>query len=296
MPDHQLLRIFLPADGLRHGFRPDFPPTELDRLRVRARNAMLLLDLHNCDAGYSPTRWQHGVLPEPFRDKVQVIFDGVDTSIWRPLADAPCRLGNREIPRDSAHRHLRVAWHGVNAWVRHLMRVAKKLCDRRRDVIFLIAGEDRICYGGDAKVTGGKSFKQWVLAQDNYDLSRFVFLGLVPPPVLAQLFNITDLHIYLTVPFVLSWSLFDALACGTTVLASDTAPVREIIEDGKNGLLVDFFDVNKIAEKANQVLDAPGDFKHLVLPAPNSSAALTASMFACPRCKNCTKQSCAHPQ
>ena len=59
-------------------FRPDFPPTELDRLRVRARNAMLLLDLHNCDAGYSPTRWQHGVLPEPFRDKVQVIFDGVD--------------------------------------------------------------------------------------------------------------------------------------------------------------------------------------------------------------------------
>ena len=158
------------------------------------------------------------------------------------------------------------------------MRVAKKLCDRRRDVIFLIAGEDRICYGGDAKVTGGKSFKQWVLAQDNYDLSRFVFLGLVPPPVLAQLFNITDLHIYLTVPFVLSWSLFDALACGTTVLASDTAPVREIIEDGKNGLLVDFFDVNKIAEKANQVLMRPATSNTSVLPAPNSSAPLQ------PRC------------
>jgi glycosyltransferase involved in cell wall biosynthesis len=102
-----------------------------------------------------------------------------------------------------------------------------------------------------------------VLARDDYDLSRFMFLGLVPPPVLARLFAMTDLHVYLTVPFVLSWSLMNALACGATVLASDTAPVREMIEHGENGLLVDFFDVEGLAETANRVLDAPAEFKHL---------------------------------
>jgi glycosyltransferase involved in cell wall biosynthesis len=143
------------------------------------------------------------------------------------------------------------------------MKMAKKLCDRRKDVLFLIAGEDRVCYGGDEKVTGQKSFKEWVLAQDNYDLSRFLFLGLVPPPVLAQLFALSDLHVYLTVPFVLSWSLMDALACGATVLASNTAPVREMIEPGQNGLLADFFDVDGLASTADRVLNAPQEYKHL---------------------------------
>src|SRR5207253_7382318 len=101
------------------------------------------------------------------------------------------------------------------------------------------------------------------LAQDDYDLSRFVFLGLVPPPMLAQLFALSDLHLYWTVPFVLSWSLLDALACGATVLASDTPPVREVIEPGRNGLLCDFFAVDAWVETASRVLDAPEEFRYL---------------------------------
>lgn len=143
------------------------------------------------------------------------------------------------------------------------MKVAKKICDRRKDVLFIVAGQDRVCYGGDEQVTGTKSFKDWVLSQDNYDLSRFWFTGLIPIPTLAHLFNVTDLHIYLTVPFVLSWSLMDALACGATVLASDTAPVKEMIEHGKNGLLADFFEVDGFVDQACKVLDAPGDYRHL---------------------------------
>ena len=85
----------------------------------------------------------------------------------------------------------------------------------------------------------------------------------VPIGTLVQLFALSDLHIYLTVPFVLSWSLLNALACGVTVLASDTPPVREVVEDAKTGLLVDFFDTDAIAEQACRVLDAPGDFRHL---------------------------------
>jgi glycosyltransferase involved in cell wall biosynthesis len=254
---------FYRPTGSDMDYRPDFPCTELDRLRARARNAMLLLDLENCDRGYSPTHWQRSRLPRPFHDKVGVIFDGVDTEVWRPEPDAPRRLGDLSLPTST--RVVTYATRGME-YMRGFdvfMKMAKKLSDRRSDVIFLIAGQDRVCYGGDDKVTGGKSFKEWVLSRDDYDLSRFVFLGLLPPAQLARLFALSDLHVYLTVPFVLSWSLLNALACGTTVLASDTAPVREVIEPGRNGLLVDFFDTDAMAEVANRVLDAPDKYRHL---------------------------------
>jgi glycosyltransferase involved in cell wall biosynthesis len=143
------------------------------------------------------------------------------------------------------------------------MQTAKRIAEQRDDVLFVVVGEDRICYGGDREFTGAKSFKQWVLERDDYDLSRFLFTGLMPTAQLAELLAFTDLHIYLTVPFVLSWSLMDALACGATVLASDTAPVREMIRDGENGLLVNFFDIEGLASRALEVLADPGAFRPL---------------------------------
>ena len=143
------------------------------------------------------------------------------------------------------------------------MKIARVLWLCCRDVVFVVVGEDRVCYGGDQEVTGGKTFKEWVLAREEYDLLCFRFTGLMPTPDLAELLAISDLHLYLTVPFVLSWSLMNALACGTTVLASNTAPVREMIRDGQNGLLAEFFDVEGFAERASRVLDAPHDFQHL---------------------------------
>jgi glycosyltransferase involved in cell wall biosynthesis len=271
-------------------FRPDFPSQEMDKIRARARNAMLLLDLENCDRGYSPTRWQRDRLPKEFHEKVRVIFDGVDTSVWNPGdgGDKPHRSSGDETALNDerrglsppAERPLRKI--GSRAYAEDVkivtyatrgmesmrgfdifMKLAKRLCDQRNDVIFLIAGQDRVCYGGDDKVTGKASFKEWVLAQDKYDLARFEFLGLLPPPELAQLFRITDLHVYLTVPFVLSWSLMNALACGSIILASNTAPVQEVIRHEQNGLLCDFFDIDGMVKIANQVLDAPQEYKHL---------------------------------
>ncbi len=221
------------------------------------------MDLENCDAGYSPTRWQRSVLPRIFQDKVRTIFDGVDTSIWRPLTGVPRRVAGRAIPDDM--RIVTYVSRGLES-IRGFdifMQTAKLLCQQRRDVLFVVVGDDRVCYGGDEEFTGKKSFKEWVLERDDFDLSRFVFTGLLPMGTLAQLFAISDLHIYLTVPFVLSWSLMNALACGTTVLASRTAPVREMIEHDKNGLLVDFFDVEGLAQLAGKVLDAPQDYRHL---------------------------------
>ncbi len=244
-------------------FRPDFPSPEINKLRARARNAMLLLDLENCDAGYSPTRWQRERLPRMFHDKVDVIFDGIDTNLWRPRPEVPRRIGDRLVP--PGLKIVTYVARGMESMRGFdiFMKAANLLCRWRRDVIFVVVGQDRVCYGGDREVTGDKTFKEWVLAQDRYDLSRFVFTGLMPMAALAELFSITDLHIYLTVPFVLSWSLMDALACGATVLASDTAPVREMIEPGKNGLLADFFDAHGLAEKASHILDAPHDYKPL---------------------------------
>jgi len=249
--------------GADMDFRPDFPYPAINRLRARARNAGLLLDLESCDAGYSPTRWQRGLFPAVFQSKIRTIFDGLDTALWRPQSGVPRRVGDRAIPDDV--RVVTYVSRGMES-IRGFdifMQAAKLLCQRRRDVLFFVVGDDRVCYGGDEEFTGQKSFKEWVLARDSYDLSRFVFTGPVSVGTLAQLFALSDLHIYLTVPFVLSWSLLNALACGVTVLASDTAPVREVVEHGKTGLLTDFFDVEGLANLAGQVLDAPGDYKHL---------------------------------
>lgn len=249
-------------------FRPDFPSTELSRLRSRARNAMLLLDLNNCDAGYSPTRWQRDRLPALYHDKVRAIFDGIDMSLWKPNPSAsepgaPRRLGNLTFPAGT--KVVSYATRGMESMRGFdlFMKVANRIARQRPDVQFVVAGQDRVCYGGDAAVTGGKTFKEWVLSQDTYDLSRFHFVGLLPPAQLAHLFNMTDLHLYWTVPFVLSWSLMNALACGATVLASGTAPVREIIQHGRNGLLAEFFDVEGFASQALGVLEDPAAFRHL---------------------------------
>lgn len=249
--------------GADMDFRPDYPYPMINALRARARNATVLLDLENCDAGYSPTRWQRNLFPPIFRDKIRTIFDGIDTTIWMPRAGVPRRIGDRVIgPGTRIVTYVSRGMESIRGFD-IFMKVAKQIYQKRSDVLFLVVGEDRVCYGGDLDFTGGKTFKQWVLERDDYDLSRILFTGPLPIGVLAQLFALSDLHIYLTVPFVLSWSLLNALACGTTILASNTAPVREVIEHGKNGLLADFFDIDALTAQALRVLDAPQDFKHL---------------------------------
>src|SRR5262245_3612743 len=140
-------------------FRPDFPATELSLLRARARNAMLLLDLENCDRGYCPTNWQRGRLPAAYRDKVSVIFDGIDTTLWRPRPDAARHIGPISIPEGV--KIVTYATRGMESMRGFdiFMRFAKLLGDQRSDVQFVIAGQDRVCYGGDQAVTGKKSFK-----------------------------------------------------------------------------------------------------------------------------------------
>lgn len=242
-------------------FRPDFPIPELHLLRVRARNAMLLLDLQTCAAGYAPTEWQRSRFPAEYLPKLECIFDGIDREFWHRRENLPRVVGGREIPPGT--RIVTYVSRGFESMRGFdiFMKVAARICEARSDVVFAVVGSDRICYGGDESYIREKTFREHVLKNGHYDLSRFIFTGKVPPAELRDLFAISDLHIYLTVPFVLSWSLMNALACGCTVLGSDTPPVREMIRHEENGLLAGFFDIDALTREALRVLEDPPAFR-----------------------------------
>lgn len=244
-------------------FRPDFPCEELARLRARTRNAAMLLDLENCDAGYSPTVWQRERFPRVFHHKLSAIFDGVDTTVWHRKPTPARTVAGQTLPEDM--KIVTYVARGFEAMRGFdiFMQTARRLCEIRTDMLFVVVGEDRCCYGNDQRITGDPSFKNWVLAQDDYDLSRFLFTGRVPPHELANLLSLSDLHIYLTVPFVLSWSLMNAFACGATVLGSKTGPVEEMIVHEQNGLLADFFDLDEWVAAADRVLSDPAAYRPL---------------------------------
>jgi glycosyltransferase involved in cell wall biosynthesis len=246
---------------------------EVKYLRSRCRNAMILLDLQNCDAAYTPTQFQRSRFPDEYQPKLQTIFDGVDRGTYHgyeeSLRPAPGARGTRTIAGREVGPDTRVVTYVSRGFESMrgfdvFMKAAKKIYQQYPDVLFVIVGTDRIAYGGDESyIAPYKSFKDWTLAQDEYDMDKFVFAGRMPPTELGKLLASSDLHMYLTVPFVLSWSMMDALSCGAVVLGSATAPVKEMIRDGENGLLADFFDTDEMAAKAVQVLRDPAAFRPL---------------------------------
>ena len=255
-------------------FRRDlgWPIEEEKFLRSHCRNAMILLDLNNCQVGYTPTHFQRSVFPAEYLPKLRVIFDGVDRTLYHGHGEAlrpPMHeRGVRRIAGVSIPGTTRVVTYVSRGFESMrgfdvFMRAAKLVADRLPDVVFFVVGSDRVEYGGDLAYTGGKTFKEWVLSRENYDLSKFIFPGRLEPQQLARLLAVTDLHVYLTVPFVLSWSMLDAMSCGAVVLGSATAPVTEMIRDGENGLLTDFFDVEGLADKAVRALEDPAAHRPL---------------------------------
>jgi glycosyltransferase involved in cell wall biosynthesis len=242
-------------------------------LRARARNAMILLDLQNCDSAYAPTQFQKSRFPAEYQSKVEAIFDGVDRAVYHghgdslrpPMAERkPRTIGGISIPAGCrvvtyVSRGFE-SMRGFDIFIQSANRIAREFAD----VIFLVVGSDRIAYGGDsAYISPAKTFKEWTLGRYPVDPDRIKFLGQVPPVELSNMLAATDLHIYLTVPFVLSWSMLNAMSCGAVVLGSATTPVMEMIRDHENGLLCDFFDVDAFTQKAIAVLKDPDAHRHL---------------------------------
>ena len=249
-------------------FRHDlaWPVEPVKFLRSRCRNAMILLDLDNCQLGYCPTPFQRSRFPAEYAGKLRVLFDGIDTDVWHPRARSAFATGVRPA-RTLAGVALPAGAKVVTYCSRGFesmrgfdlfMRAVRRITTARDDVHVLIFGTDRIAYGGDEEHTGGKTFKQWTLELDDvrgYDSSRVHFVDRRPPGDLAEAFAASDAHLYLTVPFVLSWSLINAMACGAPVVCGDTAPVRDAVTHEETGLLADFFDPEVLAESTLRVLD-----------------------------------------
>jgi glycosyltransferase involved in cell wall biosynthesis len=243
-------------------YRIDLPPAEPAPFFPRCINAPTLAVLVDCDAGYSATEWQKSSFPARFHRKIEVHFDGIETEVYRP-GPAPRQVGERSIPEGA--RVVTFVSRGLES-IRGFdlfMKVADRIARARPDVLFVVVGGEEIHYGWDKLHTGAPSFKQWVLARGDYDLSRFVFPGRVLPAQLADILRISDLHIYLTAPFVLSWSLLNAMATGCVVLGSDVPPVREVLRPGENGLVEPLFDVERLTETAMAVLDDPAEYAPL---------------------------------
>ena len=246
------------------GRRKEFPPPEELRLAGATYHTLTYLHLHAVDVAYTPTKYQLSLAPPEMRHKIRVIPDGVDTEVFRrrqvrrPTAFRGHTIGPNTRVVTYVSRGLESA-RGFDIF----MKVAKRIYQEIDDVVFLIAGEERTNYGHELYHIGGQTFKQWVLAQDQYDLDKFRFLGRIPPDDLITLYSLCDLHIYLTVPFVLSWSLMQAMAAECVILGSATEPVEEVIEPEVHGLLAGFDDVDGLAKQALRVLRDPGQFRPL---------------------------------
>lgn len=252
-------------------FRQDLNwPKEPDKfLRARCRNAMILLDLQNCDQGYTPTEFQKSLFPKEYHPKLEVTFDGIDRRVYHGFGetlrtpDKKRTIAGVEI--DAGTRLVTYVSRGFESMRGFdiFMRTAKRIYQEYPNLKFVVVGTERIAYGGDADHLNGKSFKEWVLSREHFDLSKFIFTGNIPPIELGKLLASSDLHIYLTVPFVLSWSMMNAMSCAAVVLGSRTKPVQEMIRDGENGLLADFLDVEGFAQKAIGVLRNPAHYRPL---------------------------------
>jgi len=232
-----------------------------EALRIRTKNADLLLELTQCDRGICPTRFQHEQFPAEFRDKLAVLHDGIDTELFRPgqrgrLPFVPALPGGAEI--------VTYATRGLEPYrgFPQFMQAIALLQKERPAMHAVVVGNDATYYS--RLPPEGAGWKATVLRSlPDLDLTRVHFLGHLAAAQYRQVLQASDVHVYLTVPFVLSWSLLESMASGCTIVGSDTGPVRELVADGVTGRLADFHDPAAIAARIGHVLDHPDEARSL---------------------------------
>lgn len=257
--------FFYHAKSRDVGFDPEFPatdPGEACRIKLKNLNNILHFDL--ADAGISPTHFQANTFPEPFRSKISVVHDGIDTDAVAPDPTVSLTLnGNLKLTRQDeiitfVNRNLE-PYRGYHVFMRALPEIMK----RRPGAQVLIVGGNDVSYG--ARPPAGQTWKDIFLneVREKIDLSRVYFLGNIPYEYFIPLLQLSTVHVYLTYPFVLSWSLLESMSTGCAIVASNTEPLHEAVTDGDTGLLVDFFDVAGLANKVTDLLDNPDEQKRL---------------------------------
>lgn len=248
--------FFYRTEGLDVGFDPEFPLPASALAAVRARNAVNLLALTNPGVGQTPTRFQHGTYPAWAQERIAVVPEGVDLSICRPDPAARGRrfeLGNLRVePGEELVTYVArdlEPYRGFHV----LMRALPVLLRERPRLKVVIVGGDGVSYGPALQ---NMNWRAYLLAETGpLDPARVLFAGKIDYPCFVALLQRSDAHIYLTYPFVASWSLREAMACGCAIVGSDTTPVREFVDDGTSGLLTPCLDPLLLAERVVTLLE-----------------------------------------
>jgi glycosyltransferase involved in cell wall biosynthesis len=230
---------------------------------LQLKNAATLLALTECDLGVSPTQWQRSTYPREFQSKIRVIHEGIDVDLVKPSRSATFRLATgRELTRaDEVVTFVARNMEPVRGYHILMRALPHILAERPRAEVLLIGG-DRTSYG--APPPPGKTWKSVFLDEviERIDNSRVHFMGHLPYNSYLRALQVSSAHVYLTYPFVLSWSLVEALSAGCVVVGSDTAPVREVI-GRENGILVPFFGVDQLGNAVIDILAQPHRFNSL---------------------------------
>ena len=250
--------FFYRYEGADVGFDPAENKIFDHAPRIRTKNLGNLIGLDAADFGQTPTQWQRSLYPAEYQAMMHVIHEGIDTHKVAPNPNARLHLPNAGIeftPDDEVVTYVArnlEPYRGFQSFMRSLPAILEK----RPNAQVLVVGGNEVSYGH--KLPDGQSHRQHMLAElgSSLDLKRVHFLGKVPYSTYLTILQISKVHVYLTYPFVLSWSMLEAMAAGCLLVASKTAPVEEVIRDGKNGLLVDFFSPADIAARVVEALEA----------------------------------------
>lgn len=258
------VEFYYGSTGRDVDFDPEFSKLDFaGKCRLTSKNTNNLLNLQMMDAGVSPTYWQHSTVPEAFQGKISVVHDGINTAQLCP--DKSVSLNIRDVDGQAVHltqkdqiitfvnRNLEPS-RGYHSFMRALPQIQQDNPNAK----LLIIGGDGVSYG---KKPDKGTWKQQFLDEVKSDLdrSRIHFLGKVPYDVYINAIRLSSCHVYLTSPFVLSWSMLESMSLGAPILGSSTQPVVEVIEHEKNGWLVDFFNYENIAKMTTHILSLSDD-------------------------------------
>lgn len=226
------------------------------QLKLRTWNAQVLLELAGCDHAVTPTHWQKQQFPASVRDRLTVAHEGIDVDHLEALRHQglPRPVGLPADPEIEVLTYVSRCFEEYRGFPQ-AMRAIERLQAERPKLHVLIAGHDDVAYG--ARRTDGRSWGAWARQECALDPARTHWLGMLQDEAYWQVLACSHVHLYLTVPFVLSWSFLEAMAAGCTLVASATPPVQEVVQDGESALLVDFFDVEAQVQAIARLLDQP---------------------------------------
>ena len=233
-------------------------------LKLTARNAPFLATYSTSDYLIAPTHFQKNLIPDSLRDNVEVIHDGIDTNILKPNSEVTITYNEKKFTKsDSIITYVSRSldpYRGFHILMKSLPKILK---DNPNSYVFIVGDQKNHGYG--APSPDGRSFKDMFFSDisDEIDTDRVIFFGRVPYEEFIKVIQISSVHIYLTFPFILSWSILEAMSCESIIIGSNTDPVTEVIKDNENGFLIDFFDVKALSDNVNKVLKNKDKYKRI---------------------------------